>query len=796
MKTRVFLNLILFSLGLGLMPTFAQTYDGYTLYTKMGNTNTYLIDMSGSIYHTWSSSVASGYSCYLLPNHHLLRSGQYSGNQLNGAAMCGMVQNYDWNGTLTWQYIYSSSTYCSHHDIHYMPNGNVLLIAYEVKTPAQATAAGCSQSITLWPDAIIEVQPSGSSGGTIVWEWHAWDHLVQQYDATKANYGVVANHPELLNINYNTTKEWMHTNGLDYNPVLDQIVFSCHNLNEIYVIDHSTTTVQAATHSGGNSGKGGDILYRWGNPAAYNQGTTANRVFNVVHDAHWIQQGLPWANRLVAFNNMGATGNHSCIDVITPPYNGYNYTYTSGAYSPSTYQWRHTCLADASNQSSSQKLPNGNLLICISSSGYIYEIDSNQVLKWSKTVGGTVCKAYRYSPCYVNGGLSVTATAAPTTLCSGGSTQLNATATGGGTTTTYSWSSIPPGFTSTLQNPTVSPTATTIYIATATSDGCSGSDSITVTVQNQPSVVATANPGVLCAGYPTQLTATPTGTVSYTFVWSSVPAGFSSNLQNPTAYPTVNTSYFVTISGSGCSASDSVDVTMGTPPAVTAGATPEALCAGGTVQLSASAIGPMNYTYSWTSLPPGFTSNLQNPLVVPVVSTIYVAFASANGCSSSDSIAVTAYPIPVKPTIILVGDTLLSSASSGNQWYLDGSVIQGATQTYYVPTQPGSYTVQVTDQNQCTSAMSDAYMVVGVEDLTLVQEVVCYPNPTTSLVYLKLKSEGDNCPSIQVYNMMGVHLLTTTSNVIDFSPYIPGPYLILLTFDNATVVKKTILKTK
>lgn len=58
-------------------------------------------------------------------------------------------------------------------------------------------------------------------------------------------------------------------NGIDYNPVLDQIALSTHNLNEWYIIDHSTTTAEAATSSGGNSGKGGDLLYRWGNPAAY-----------------------------------------------------------------------------------------------------------------------------------------------------------------------------------------------------------------------------------------------------------------------------------------------------------------------------------------------------------------------------------------------------------------------------------------------------------------------------------------------------------------------------------------------
>ncbi|MBK9404677.1 MAG: aryl-sulfate sulfotransferase [Ignavibacteria bacterium] len=128
-----------------------------------------------------------------------------------------------------------------------------MLNAWEVKTSAQAIAAGLNHSASIWPDHIIEVQPSGTTGGTIVWKWHAWDHLIQDYDPTKANYGVVANHPELLDINVSSTAsgDWMHVNGISYNADLDQIVFSSHNLDEFYVIDHSTTTAEAASHTGG-----------------------------------------------------------------------------------------------------------------------------------------------------------------------------------------------------------------------------------------------------------------------------------------------------------------------------------------------------------------------------------------------------------------------------------------------------------------------------------------------------------------------------------------------------------------
>ena len=75
---------------------------------------------------------------------------------------------------------------------------------------------------TLWPDQIVEVQPVGTDQANIVWEWNIWDHLIQEYDSTKDNYGVVGDHPELLDINFvdspdhlNPYKsDWMHCNAM------------------------------------------------------------------------------------------------------------------------------------------------------------------------------------------------------------------------------------------------------------------------------------------------------------------------------------------------------------------------------------------------------------------------------------------------------------------------------------------------------------------------------------------------------------------------------------------------------
>ncbi|NUM31402.1 MAG: aryl-sulfate sulfotransferase [Bacteroidetes bacterium] len=379
----------------------AQQQDGYILYSVMGSTSTQLIDTNGTITKTWKHTSKSGYSCYLMPGGFLWRSAVNSTNYFSGGPINGLIEKIDYNGNILWSFVYSTYDYCTHHDICPMPNGNVLLIAYERKSAAQVTAAGSSFNGEVWSEKVVEIKPTGATTGEIVWEWKVWDHLVQDYDSTKANYNkYIVNHPELLNVNYKITKDWIHMNGIDYNPILDQIAVSSHNLNEWYIIDHSTTTAEAATHSGGNSGKGGDFLYRWGNPLAYKASGT--QVLNVTHDVHWIPEGYPNEGRLVGFNNKGVSSSKSSVDQIVPPVNEYNYELVLGkAYEPSTY-FRHPCNGYTSNAGSSDQLKNGNMLVCIALSGYLYEIDANQKSIWSKTVTGSIQQAHHYEKCIIN----------------------------------------------------------------------------------------------------------------------------------------------------------------------------------------------------------------------------------------------------------------------------------------------------------------------------------------------------------------------------------------------------------
>ena len=140
----------------------------------------------------------------------------------------------------------------------------------------------------------------------MVWRWRVWDHLIQDYDATKANYGNVAANPRLIDADGTESRIpafWNHMNSIDYNAALDQIMLSVRGNSEVWIIDHSTTTAEAAAHTGGKSGKGGDLLYRWGNPKAYGAGTQSDQELYQQHDAEWVSTGYPGAGNITVFNN-------------------------------------------------------------------------------------------------------------------------------------------------------------------------------------------------------------------------------------------------------------------------------------------------------------------------------------------------------------------------------------------------------------------------------------------------------------------------------------------------------------
>gem|GEM_PF-241924 len=388
------------TVGLSLNATDAMA--GYTLLDPMHGTTTYLIDNTGQVVHTWTSAYEPGRTAYLMPNGHLFRACMAPGQMSTGGGEGGRIEERDWDGNLVWYLDYASTTYMMHHDFKVLPNGNILMLVVEKMLYADVLAAGFNPSLLdsaiatdgyLLPDSVVEVKPTGSAGGTVVWEWHVKDHLIQDYDASKANYGVVAQHPELIDANgpgIKIPEFWNHINGIDYNAALDQVMLSARNQNEVWIIDHSTTTAQAAAHSGGTHGKGGDLLYRWGDPRMYDAGTVSSRMLYEQHNTQWIASDSPGAGNILYFNNgiNRPAGTYSTIDEFTPPVDAAgNYTYTTGsAYGPTALTWSYVATPPTSfysmEISGAQRLQNGNTLICEGLTGRIFEVTSSGQIVW------------------------------------------------------------------------------------------------------------------------------------------------------------------------------------------------------------------------------------------------------------------------------------------------------------------------------------------------------------------------------------------------------------------------------
>ena len=293
------------------------------------------------------------------------------------------------------------------------------------------------------------------------------------------------------------------------------------------------------------------------------------------------------------------------------------------------------------------------------------------------------------------------------TIFNGTSTTLNATVTGTGPFT-YSWSPLSQLVSATIEDPTTKNlTASTAFTLTAYSSAtnCASTGSVTISISGGfLSSNPTATPSTVCAGSAVALNALPGGGFgSYSYSWSSVPSGFSSNLSKPVAHPGVTTIYSVSVFDGFFTKNASVTVTVNpvpSTPTITAGG-PTTFCDGGNVTLTSSA----GSSYLWS------TGETTRDINVTASGSYSVIIANASGCQSSPSTTtiVTVNALPVTPTIIAGGPTsfcagesatLTSSPATAYLW------TNGATTPSINATSSGSYTVKVTNANGCQSAIS------------------------------------------------------------------------------------------
>ena len=423
MKYLLFVFFIMFSgstisqetIGLVYNDEDADQSEGYTLFKPTSDDRTFLINNCGEVINTWSFSGQDSRNCYLLETGELLQSNEST------------AELRDWNNNVLWNIDYQSQFgFSVHHDIEPLPNGNFLVLVRDIYSNTEMFLQGMDSSYpneTLVLEKIIEIEPSISGLANIVWEWKLFDHLIQEVDSNKPNFGIVSDNPHLLDMNYKDGhgSNPIHANAINYNQNLDQIAVSARHLSEVFVIDHSTTTSEAAGHNGGTYGHGGDILWRWGNPEVYNQGTITDRKLGKQHDIKWITEG-PNQGKMSVFSNEGYGSNTtaSSVHIIDQSDTNGFYTLESGKFLPNSYFWSWDGLImddvmHASAQCGMQIMSNGNALVNESDIGRISEIDNlgnviwvyiipaangNEFEQFEQPIGNGAFRANRYPTNY------------------------------------------------------------------------------------------------------------------------------------------------------------------------------------------------------------------------------------------------------------------------------------------------------------------------------------------------------------------------------------------------------------
>ena len=395
----------------------------YSLYqeTAAGN-ETRLIDSDGTLLHSWANGLAapSGSTAYLREDGLLQRSGQ-RGNGGGGflAGSFGTLQLVEWEGDVVWEFdLQVSGDRTLHHDVKPMPNGNVLATVWDFFPAAEIEALGWTPVAGgngVWMERLIEIEPNLVTGSAeIVWEWSLSNHLIQDADSSATNFGDVAATPGKIDINFNsgiTSGDYFHISGIDYNPERDEIVLCPNNIDELWVIDHSTTTAEAATSTGGNRGKGGQIIYRWGNPAVYDFGGGAEspKFLERAHDPRWLRCPESGIWQITVHNNDRVDADpgdsdSQVLELDLPIDEDGDYVLAAaGTFGPAAPRVLYE--VDPTNDffrtpfmGGAQKLRNGNILITLATIPRLVEVDSTGAIVWEETLpgGGFVFKAQNY----------------------------------------------------------------------------------------------------------------------------------------------------------------------------------------------------------------------------------------------------------------------------------------------------------------------------------------------------------------------------------------------------------------
>jgi hypothetical protein len=358
---------------------------------RLATNGSAVINKQGEIVQEYTFENRLGNDLEILPNGEFLGMFKPNGrDDFSFGGSGGILRRVTADQQTLREYTIASETEIEHHDLERLPNGNIIAIVWEEISTKEAQALGAQTQGPIYTEKLVEIDPNTNQ---IVWQWRSVEHLVQDVYKDASAFGSIRENPRKININYNSdikNGDWMHANGIAYDHKRDLIFMTVNYYNEVWVIDHSTTTAQASTPIGGTYAVGGDLVYRFGNPATY--GSDTPPIFDRVHHPNFSNNDH---SQMLIFSN-GIDAEQSTVfelklpfQLVLDPEHEYLPTEVWSFTDPELF---HHIVSGA------VKLPNGNVLICEGDFGFWEVTPAGQVVWKMRGLNSGFWRAYLSKP--------------------------------------------------------------------------------------------------------------------------------------------------------------------------------------------------------------------------------------------------------------------------------------------------------------------------------------------------------------------------------------------------------------
>ena len=347
-----------------------------------GGDKAYLTDKTGEKLKVWNFDSKLGNDLELMMDGSLIGLFKSDDVFFSFGGYGGTLKKFNPSGILEWEYEVNNENELAHHDFEILPNGNILLLVWERFSEEEAINFGFSGTGEIFLEKIIEINPSNDS---IIWEWRSKDHLIQEFDLNKLNYGKISEFPQKIDLNYNQIEngDLMHANGLCYDQKRNLIYLSVNFYSEIWAIPHQYDTQTTKTEKG-------DLAFRFGNPNAFD--SSDKRIFFNNHHPNIVSLHQETSDNFLIYMN-GSKNNQSSVYEFTLPFQ-FESDPKNWLQPELFWEFSNTDLFSA-KISGCIRLPNGNTLICEGDFGY-WEVTSDKDVVWKYEGDTTFWRGYVY----------------------------------------------------------------------------------------------------------------------------------------------------------------------------------------------------------------------------------------------------------------------------------------------------------------------------------------------------------------------------------------------------------------